>query len=110
LVELVPKAIQLIEAAIENGLNANEVPKNALEATIHVVKGSGTYEERTRTRGDLYVHDGAVRERQTLEVYAKLLADCQQHPRPDGGPYFQLVFPAGFIPRHELGSNRKGRR
>lgn len=57
LVELVPKAVQLIEAAIEQGLEADEVPRNALEAAIHVVKGSGAYEERTRTRGDFYVHD-----------------------------------------------------
>ncbi len=57
LVELVPKAMQLIEKAIEQGLAADEVPKSALEAAIHVVRGSGTYEERSRTRGDVYVHD-----------------------------------------------------
>jgi hypothetical protein len=57
LVELVPKAIELIQRAIDQGLKANEVPKSALEAAIHVVKGSGTYEERSRTRGDVYVHD-----------------------------------------------------
>lgn len=57
LLELVPKAVQLIETAIEQGLEADEVPRNALEAAIHVVKGSGAYEERTRTRGDVYVHD-----------------------------------------------------
>jgi hypothetical protein len=57
LVELVPKAIQLIGLAIEQGLEADEVPRNALDAAINVVKGSGTYEERSRTRGDVYVHD-----------------------------------------------------
>lgn len=57
IVELVPKALQLIQRAIDQGLAADEVPKSALEAAIHVVKGSGTYEERSRTRGDVYVHD-----------------------------------------------------
>jgi hypothetical protein len=57
LVELVPKALQVIEAALEQGLQADGVPRNALEAAINVVKGSGTYEERSRTRGDVYVHD-----------------------------------------------------
>jgi len=57
LVEMVPKALQLIEIAIEQGLASDEVPRNALEAALNVVKGSGTYEERSRTRGDVYVHD-----------------------------------------------------
>jgi hypothetical protein len=57
LVEMVPRAMQLIQKAIDEGLEADEVPKSALEAAIHVVKGSGTYEERSRTRGDVYVHD-----------------------------------------------------
>lgn len=68
LVELVPKAIQLIQRAIDQGLAANEVPKSALEAAIHVVKGSGTYEERSRTRGDVYLHDDyAKADRDQLE-------------------------------------------
>lgn len=68
LVELVPKAIQLIHRAIDQGLAAEEVPKSALEAAIHVVKGSGAYEERSRTRGDVYVHDGyAKADREQLE-------------------------------------------
>jgi hypothetical protein len=68
LVELVPKAIQLIPQAIDQGLTADEVPRSALEAAVHVVKGSGTYEERSRTRGDVYVHDDyAHAEREHLE-------------------------------------------
>jgi hypothetical protein len=68
LVELVPKAIELIHRAIDQGLKAKEVPKSALEAAIHVVKGSGTYEERSRTRGDLYLHDDyAKADREQLE-------------------------------------------
>jgi hypothetical protein len=68
LVELVPKAIQLIQRAIDQGIAANEVPKSALEAAIHVVKGSGTYEERSRTRGDVYVHDDYTKaDREKLE-------------------------------------------
>lgn len=57
LVEMVPRAMQLIQKAIDEGLEADEVPKSALDAAIHVVRGSGTYEERSRTRGDVYVHD-----------------------------------------------------
>jgi hypothetical protein len=69
LAELVPKAIQLIQRAIDQGLAANEVPKSALEAAIHVVKGSGTYYgERSRTRGDVHVHDDyAKADREQLE-------------------------------------------
>jgi len=68
LVELVPKALQLIQRAIDQGLAADEVPKSALDAAIHVVKGSGTYEERSRTRGDVYLHDDyAKADREQLE-------------------------------------------
>jgi len=69
LVELVPKALQVIEAALEQGITAAEVPKSALEAAIQVVKGSGTYEERSRTRGDIFVHDEyAKTDRDQLEL------------------------------------------
>jgi hypothetical protein len=83
LVELVPKALQVIEAAIEQGLTATEVPKSALEAAIHVVKGSGTYEERSRTRGDVFVHDEyakADRDQLELELADRLQAIGSRRP------------------------------
>jgi hypothetical protein len=68
LIEMVPKALQLIQRALDQGLVADEVPKSALEAAMHVVRGSGTYEERSRTRGDMYVHDDyAHADREQLE-------------------------------------------
>jgi hypothetical protein len=68
LVELVPRAIQVIAKAIDDGLAAKDVPKSALEAAILVVKGSGAYEERSRTRGDVYIHDDyAKADREQLE-------------------------------------------
>jgi Homeodomain-like domain len=83
LVELVPKAVQLIQRAIEQGLAADEVPKGALEAAIHVVKGSGAYEERSRTRGDVYVHDEyakADREQLEAELAERLQAVGSRRP------------------------------
>lgn len=84
LVELVPKAMQLIEKAIDQGLAANEVPKSALEAAIHVVRGSGAYEERSRTRGDVYLHDDyAKADREQLESQLAERLDAVGSRRPN---------------------------
>jgi len=83
LIEMVPKALQLIQRALDQGLVADEVPKSALEAAMHVVRGSGTYEERSRTRGDVYLHDDyahADREQLESQLAERLQAPGQSRP------------------------------